>query len=698
MRALVGCLALGAGLALGPAAHASGVPAPAAHGASAAHGPAAAGEHDPPAAAHGAAAAGDHGPPVDAHAASPASAGHGAGHGATSAGDGHGASPASGGHGVGHGASPAGDGHGGAPPGPASTAPLPPPPLAPRFADGPARTVVVLDASMNMRLRDPERLAHAAVLLLVALQRPGDELALVAYAEQAEVLLPPTPVDEALLPRVRELLAALPNRGQGARAAAGVRHASRALLEGATDTHQRRIILLTAGGEDVLEGHAAEAALERTRTLTLLPEQLRSMGATLSTVGFTRSADRPLLEAIAARTGGAHRFVLRAESMGLALAELVADSGARTQLPLTDDGRSFRVDAAVEQLVVVFDRSAGPVALESPDGARWSPEQLSDTVLWGAEATLGWVRVREPSPGRWSVLQAPDALPPEIWAERSRLRLGLRLDERDATLDHHPRLGVFVAPGGGASLPAELAGFAIITDPEGRRSQVPMERVGRGALELAVLPSRAGHHHLEVHAELDDQLRVLTVDLGVDPSCLEHEVRTVEHGLVIAARTSTSTGCASAGALVASLVDRGTGERVALTAEPDSPWQTVQVMASLERARSVTLEATLEVRGEVLSASRGPFELAPWAHVASTSPWYLGLLWRLGVLNVPVVLALGGLWLRRRRRALADAVADGADPTTTDSTTPEPAHHGVSTPDAHGHRTPTHPPKAEAHA
>lgn len=717
MRALVGCLALGVGLALGPAAYASGGATP---GASAGHGAATAGDHDL-APAHAEPAADGHGPTADGHGASPtgdhgpAAAGHGeavagdhgaaAGdhgaspepgdHGARSAPGGHGASPAPGGHG----ASPAGDGHGGAPPDPASTTPLPPPPpppLAPRFADGPARTVVVLDASMNMRLRDPERLAHAAVLLLVALQRPGDELALVAYAEQAEVLLPPTPVDESLLPRVRELLAALPNRGQGARAAAGVRHASRALLEGATNTHQRRIILLTAGGEDVLEGHAAEAALERTRTLTLLPEQLRSMGATLSTVGFTRSADRPLLEAIAARTGGAHRFVLRAESMGLALAELVADSGARTQLPLTDDGRSFRVDGAVQQLVVVFDRSAGPVALEGPDGARWSPEQLSDTVLWGAEATLGWVRVRDPSPGRWSVLQAPDALPPEIWAERSRLRLGLRLDERDATLDHHPRLGVFVAPSGGASLPAELAGFAIITDPEGRRSQVPMERVGRGALELVVLPSRAGHHHLEVHAELDDHRRVLTVDLGIAPSCLEHEVRPVEHGLVIAARTSTA--CASAGALVASLVDRGTGERVALTAEHDDPWQTAQVMASLERARSLTLEATLEVRGEVLSASRGPFELAPWAHVASTSPWYLGLLWRLGVLNVPVVLALGGLWLRRRRRAMADAVADGADPTITDSTTPALTHPGVSASEPHGHRTPTHPPKAEAHA
>ena len=255
---------------------------------------------------------------------------------------------------------------------------------------------------------------------------------------------------------------------------------------------------------------------------------------------------------------------------------------------------------------------------------------------------------------------------------------------------------MFVAPGGGASLPAKLAGFVIITDPEGRRSQVPMERVGRGALELVVLPSREGHHHLEVHAELDDQPRVLTVDLGVAPSCLEHEVRPVEHGLVIAARTSTA--CASPGSLVASLVDRGTGERIALTAEHDGPWQTAQVMASLERARALTLEATLEVRGEVLSASRGPFELAPWAHVASVSPWYLGLLWRLGVLNVPVVLALGGLWLRRRRRAMADAVAEGADPTTADHPAPDLAHPGVKAPDAHGHRTPTHPPKAEAHA
>ena len=70
----------------------------------------------------------------------------------------------------------------------------------------------------------------------------------------------------------------------------------------------------------------------------------------------------------------------------------------------------------------------------------------------------------------------------------------------------------------------------------------------------------------------------------------------------------------------------------------------------------------------------------------------------LGVLNGPVVLARGGRWLRRRRRAMADAVADGADPTITDSPTPALTHPGVSASEPHGHRTPTHPPKAEAHA
>lgn len=667
MRALVGCLALGVGLLVGPAAHASGAPA-GEHGAGATHGEATAGAHGP-AAAHGQAAADDHG--------------SAAAHGEAAAGD-HGSAAA---HGQGH-----EDGHGGGAPGPAVA--TPPPPLTPRFADGPARTVVVLDASMNMRLRDPERLAHAAVLLLVALQRPGDELALVAYAEQAELLLPPTPVDEALLPRVRELLASLPYRGQGARLAVGVRQASRALLEGPTDTRQRRMIVLTAGGEDVLDGHAAEAALERTRTLSLLPEQLRSMNATLSTVGFTRSADRPLLEAVATRTGGAHRFVLRAESMGLALAELTADRGARTQLPLTDDGLGFRVDGAVEQVVVVFDRSAGPVALVGPEGERWSPDVPSERVVWGAEATLGWARVLEPAAGRWSLVQAPDALPPEVWAERSRLRLGLRLDALEPTVDHHPRLGVFVATRGGAPPPSALAGFVIITDPEGRRSQLPMERVGTGALELGVLLSRPGHHHLEVRAELDGQPRLLTADLGVSPSCVAHELRPVEQGLVVAARTTTA--CADARGLVAHLVDRDTGERVALVAEHEGPWQSAQVMAALDRARALTLEASLEVQGDAVSATRGPFELAPWAHVASVSPWYLGLLWRLGVLNVPVVLVLAGLWLRARRRARVgdhDEHTGPADAPAEGEGAAHPAAHA-----AHGRAKPTHPPEAEAHA
>lgn len=615
---------------------------------------AAAGEHEA-APAHGAAPA-PLGPPHQAkaaeHGAPPAPGetpahGEAAVHGAAPVHDeaaGHGAAPASGaaahGEAAGHGETPA---HGEAAAHPEAAAhgegaahPVPAPqPLPSSFSDGPCITVLALDTSQIMRLRDPERLAHAAVRLLAGLQRPGDQLAIVGFDEDARVLLPPTWSSPALDGEVLAVLSAAAYRGRGSRVSVGLGAAARVVLDGDPSLRERRVILLTVGGEDPLDGDLDGAVVERRRMLELVPELLSGRDTILHTVAFTRGADRALLEGLALRTGGAHRWALGPEALAPALAELVADRGARGRLAFDEDASTFAVDEAVESVVLTLDRSSGEITLVAPSGA--------------VHPTAGqpWVRLDRPERGTWRVVQAPAALPPGLWVERGALVLGVRLDEHHATVDHRPQLGVFVAPTG--QPPTRLTGLAVITDAFGVRRQVPLERRGMQSLEMAVTPRRAGRQTIELRIEVDGVTRLLTAEFGVTPSCLDHSVEAHAGQLEISARTATA--CPTARLLGAELVDSG-GERHELHESHGAPGRSLALPLS-STPRTWSLEARLDVGGEVVTATRQPIE-----QIAITAdhrqPWYVGLLWRLGVLNAPVGLVLAGLAVRARRARRSD--------------------------------------------
>ncbi len=519
----------------------------------------------------------------------------------------------------------------------------PPPTTDDTVDDGPMLTVLVLDTSRLMQVRDPERLAPAAAHLLAGLLRPRDRLALVGFAEEAAVLLPPTAHEDGLEAALTTALSAAAYTGQATRVGEGLRAAARVFLEGGRAGELRRVLVLTGGGEDPVEGRRAAWAEEQLRTRELVPDQLRSLGATIHTIAFTRAADAALLAAIAGRSGGTFHRAVSPDGLAPAMIEALADRGARVLLPVDADGRSFAVDDAVEELRVVFDRALGAPALLAPDGQSESAEAPGHDATWGGTRTHGWARLVRPTAGTWQLEQAAGAPPPVVFVRDRAPSPRLRIAERVATVDHRPRL-IVSTPGEG---PREATGIVIVTDPDGRRSQLSLERSGTFGLQLELPLARPGRHHLDVQVQLDGRARALSGELDVGPSCLDARAEPSGGRLVLAARTSTA--CASARVVSAEAIEQATGERFALSEEPHSPWRSVTLLSPSGPDRLVTLEAALEVGGESLRVTRGPFTLEPLSRKPAP-PWYLGLLQRLGMLNAPLLL-VGVAWVMRARRA-----------------------------------------------
>lgn len=166
------------------------------------------------------------------------------------------------------------------------------PPKTPRAAA--ANVVLLVDVSRSMDAPNRLPLVQAAVRRLLHDLRPEDRVAIVTYAGEARVALPPTPMARAA--EVRTVLAALRAEGM-TNGAAGLRRAYQVARTAFVVGGVNRVVLCTDG--DFNMGVTSEAELGA------LVETEAKGGIGLGVFGFGRGrAIDPRLEALAAKGRG----------------------------------------------------------------------------------------------------------------------------------------------------------------------------------------------------------------------------------------------------------------------------------------------------------------------------------------------------------------------------------------------------------
>jgi len=183
----------------------------------------------------------------------------------------------------------------------------------------PRDVALVMDNSGSMRRNDPHHLMSDVVHKLAAGLPAGSRIALIIFADKAELLAPLTGV-ESSEDVVVAPLAKIDYSGQRTDIAAGFERSLYELRSGCRPGVQKIVILLTDGIMDT--GNASRDA-DRNRWVredlarTAQAEHIRVFG-----IAFTETADFELMQSLAQTTGGGYARVLSADGLAAAFDEI----------------------------------------------------------------------------------------------------------------------------------------------------------------------------------------------------------------------------------------------------------------------------------------------------------------------------------------------------------------------------------------
>ncbi|MCA8926307.1 MAG: VWA domain-containing protein [Planctomycetes bacterium] len=280
------------------------------------------------------------------------------------------------------------------------------PPLPTRTVDPEGRSfVILLDASSSMRQHDPERNAEAAAALALSLLGSHDNVAILAYAEEVEVLVPLGAVGDA---RSRAAIAAraqdLPRDGV-TDFVGGLRRA-RELLGAAKAPPGSTILVLTDGipyGQR--RRFRAESRRPRVTSGSVEDEAAAVLagGWQIYAVALGGEATTPFLARLVGGTGGSVASVPDAAQLPAAFTQVAIE--ALGYLESERDQPSVQVPPDTRRLAFLRPGST-PFAAPTRDG-----QPLSEFLASPPGSTVAVALVEDPPVGDYAAIGS-DSVPP----------------------------------------------------------------------------------------------------------------------------------------------------------------------------------------------------------------------------------------------------------------------------------------------
>ena len=260
---------------------------------------------------------------------------------------------------------------------------------------------LLIDVSGAMKTSDPKSMRKPALDLMVRLLPDGAKAGVWVFGEEAELLVPHGPVDDAWREQAREAIHGLKSRGKRSNIPAAIAMAT-ADLSSAENGYRSSVVLLTAGRIDVAESPMINVSESR-KLLNGLAVELGSQGVPVHTIAFSQQADTMLLRSLARETNGTSRQAQSADELSAMFMSVMEMVAPVAQLPLKE--RQFVVDERVRRLSMLafFQGGKGKLKLVDPDGVVLSAEDESGRVDWFRHRQFALATLDNPAQGTWRV-------------------------------------------------------------------------------------------------------------------------------------------------------------------------------------------------------------------------------------------------------------------------------------------------------
>lgn len=267
----------------------------------------------------------------------------------------------------------------------------------------------VVDVSGSMQRTDPDNLRGQAVPMLAELMPEGARSGLWTFARYVNMLVPLEEVDDQWRQEMRNARSRIGSPGQYTHIGRALETATEDFWPGG-DYDNTHVVLLTDGMVDVPEGEEASRE-ERQRILDDVLGHFREHGARLHTIALSDEADRPLLERLAAETGGHHAIARSDSELISAFLSAFGAASPTEEVPLENNG--FSIDDSVDEFTALIFRDQGSESAElvDPSGNRVTRNSLPQGARWHRAETYDLVTIPDPATGRWEVdaMVGPDS-------------------------------------------------------------------------------------------------------------------------------------------------------------------------------------------------------------------------------------------------------------------------------------------------
>jgi uncharacterized protein (TIGR03503 family) len=264
---------------------------------------------------------------------------------------------------------------------------------------------VLIDVSGSMKQNDPHNLRKPALELLLQLFPKDARAGVWTFGTAVQPLAPLQNVSDAWRNAARKKAVQITSSEMFTNIPAALEKAA-ADVEGRAAGYRTSIILLTDGMVDISKA-AAENAAARQRLLKEILPRLTKAGVIVQTIALSKSADRELMERIAADTGGLFATAETAEDLNRIFLQAFDAAAPAEQLPLT--GNHFLVDSSIDEVTtLVFNKSDKPVELIAPDSKHYSFASHGDDIKWFQGQGFELMTVKKPAEGDWTVVADVD--------------------------------------------------------------------------------------------------------------------------------------------------------------------------------------------------------------------------------------------------------------------------------------------------
>ncbi len=260
---------------------------------------------------------------------------------------------------------------------------------------------VLIDISGSMKRTDPHNLRRPALRLFTSLLPKGTHAGVWTFGQWTNMLVKHGQVDTPWKNKARKSAGEINSLGLYTNIEDVLRRATWDWKR-PDESSRRSLILLTDGLVDISK-NPAENTASRERILNDVLPRLQEAGITVHTIALSSESDAPLLQQLAAATGGWFETIESADGLERLFLRMFEKVSKADTLPLKDNKVS--IDNSIHEATFLVFRKpgVGTTTIITPDGSSFGQQQLPAGVEWFEDERYDLITVQNPPPGEWRI-------------------------------------------------------------------------------------------------------------------------------------------------------------------------------------------------------------------------------------------------------------------------------------------------------